>query len=296
MCGKLRRGLGEWSVFLRRGPKRSRESRRIGVQEPEAVREERSAGRGDPRSWSEGGAESARAETKRQRARERQSGLSRDTGPRASDPTEGRKRGQAGGRTDGRTDGKTGQGRAGRRRRPSPRGAAAAPGGAGRAPGVRAEEAAATTTWVGQTDGVTDGLAAAAASGGHSPSSLTRPGPRLRFCTPERRGLRVKAPRRPRPSRQPRARRPAFRGRQGARASGTQLKRARVPRGPRPGRPVLKRSARPRRLAHARVRGSALSNRPAKPVPAGTQCVVCTGVGVAFRPCGLTLVATPCCR
>ncbi|EDL06204.1 mCG124321, partial [Mus musculus] len=68
-----------------------------------------------------------------------------------------------------------------------------------------------------------------------------------------------------------------------------------VPRGPRPGRPVLKGSARPRQLAHARVRGSALSNRPAKPVPAGTQCVVCTGVGVAVRPCGLTLVATPRC-
>lgn len=176
------------------------------VPESVAVREERSAGRGDPRSWSEGGAESARAETKRQRARERQSGLSRDAGPRAGGPTEGRKHGRAGGRTDGQT-GRTGQGRAGRRRRPSPRGAAAAPGGAGRAPGVRAEEAAAaTTTWVGQTDGVTDGLAAAAASGGHSPSSLTRPGPRLRFCTPERRGLRVKAPRRPRPSRQPAAR------------------------------------------------------------------------------------------
>lgn len=112
--------------------------------------------------------------------------------------------GRAGGRTDRRED-RAGQGRAGRGRRPSPRGAAAAPGGAGRAPGVRAEEAAAATTWVGQTDEVTDGLAAAAASGGHSPSSLTRPGPRLRFCTPERRGLRVKAPRRPRPSRQPRA-------------------------------------------------------------------------------------------
>lgn len=95
---------------------------------------------------------------------------------------------RAGGWTDGRTDGEEGGGRAGRGRRPSPRGAAAAPGGAGRAPGVRAEEAAATT-WTGQTDGVTDGLAAAAASGGHSPSSLTRPGPRLRFCTPEGRGL-----------------------------------------------------------------------------------------------------------
>lgn len=260
-----------------------------------AVREERSAGRGDPRSWSEGGAESARAETKRQRARERQSGLSRDTGPGASGLTEGRKRGRAGGRTDRREDG-AGQGRAGRRWRPSPRGAAAAPGGAGRAPGVRAEEAAAATTWVGQTDGVTDGLAAAAASGGHSPSSLTRPGPRLRFCTPERRGLRVKAPRRPRPSRQPRARPPGFRGRQGARATGTQRKRARVPRSPRPGRLVLKGSARPRRLAHARVKGSALSSRPAKPVPAGTQCMVCTGGRVAVPPCGLTLVETPRCR
>lgn len=83
----------------------------MGVPEPVAVREERSAGRGDPRSWSEGGAESARAETKRQRARERQSGLNRDTGPRASGPTEGRKRGRAGGRTDRREDG-AGQGRA----------------------------------------------------------------------------------------------------------------------------------------------------------------------------------------
>lgn len=194
------------------------ESRRTGVPEPVAVRESRGALKegGDPKSQSEGGAESARAETKRQRARERQSGRSEDTGRRAGGPTEGRKRGWA----DGRTDGKTGQGKAGRGRRPSPRGAAAAPGGAGRAPGVRAEEVAAATTWVGQTDGVTDGLAAAAASGGHSPSSLTRPGPRLRFCTPERRGLRVKAPRRPRPSRQPRARSPGFPGRQGARVAG----------------------------------------------------------------------------
>ena len=95
----------------------------MGVPEPVAVREERSAGRGDPRSWSEGGAESARAETKRQRARERQSGLSGDTGPRASGPTEGRKRGRAGGRTDGQTGrrGRAGPGGGGARLLAGPR-------------------------------------------------------------------------------------------------------------------------------------------------------------------------------
>lgn len=238
-------------------------SRRMGVPEPVAGREEeRSAGKGDPRSRSEGGAESARAETKRQRAGERQSGRSGDTGRRAGGPTQGRKRG----RTDGRTDGKTGQGRAGRGRRPSPRGAAAAPGGAGRAPGVRAEEATAATTWVGQTDGVTDGLAAAAASGGHSPSSLTRPGPRLRFCTPERRGLRVKAPRRPRPSRQPRARAPPGipgppgGARRRGSCAGAHASRAAHALARRP----PKGSARPRRLAHARA-GGAPPSRTAPP-------------------------------
>lgn len=267
----------------------------MGVPEPVAGREEeRSAGKGDPRSRSEGGAESARAETKRQRAGERQSGRSGDTGRRAGGPTQGRKRG----RTDGRTDGKTGQGRAGRGRRPSPRGAAAAPGGAGRAPGVRAEEATAATTWVGQTDGVTDGLAAAAASGGHSPSSLTRPGPRLRFCTPERRGLRVKAPRRPRPSRQPRARAPPGipgppgGARRRGSCAGAHASRAAHALARRP----PKGSARPRRLAHARAGGgSALSDRPAKPVPAGT-----TTHGLYGRRSGrvsvrATLAATPCC-
>lgn len=269
-------------------------SRRMGVPEPVAVREEeRSAGKGDPRSRSEGGAESARAETKRQRAGERQSGRSGDTGRRAGGPTQGRKRG----RTDGRTDGKTGQGRAGRGRRPSPRGAAAAPGGAGRAPGVRAEEATAATTWVGQTDGVTDGLAAAAASGGHSPSSLTRPGPRLRFCTPERRGLRVKAPRRPRPSRQPRARAARDSGATRGRAPPGKLRRrARVPRGPRPGPPAPERERAPTPArACPSWGGSALSDRPAKPVPAGT-----TAHGLYSRRSGpvsvrATLAATPCC-
>lgn len=161
---------------------------------------------GPPRAGSEGGAaRSARAETKRQRGRERRGGRSGDAGRGAAGGQQDGSVGAAGGRTDGRTDGsggggEEGGGRAGRGRCPSPRGAAAAPGGAGRAPGVRAEEAAAATTWTRQTDGVTDGLAAAAASGGHSPSSLTRPGPRLRFCTPEGRGLRVKAPRPPRPA------------------------------------------------------------------------------------------------
>lgn len=150
------------------------------------------------------------------------------------------------------------------------------------------------TTWVGQTDGVTDGLAAAAASGGHSPSSLTRPGPRLRFCTPERRGLRVKAPRRPRPSRQPRAR--VARDSRAARGRAEPeppRRRARVPRGPRPGRPGLKGNARPRQLARMpELRGSALSDRPDKPVPAGTQSKVCKGGGAAGSG-GLTLAATP---
>lgn len=77
-----------------------------------AVREEGSSGKGDPRSRSEGGAESARAETKRQQARERQSGRSGDTGRRIGGPTEGRKRGRADGRTDRRED-RAGQGRAG---------------------------------------------------------------------------------------------------------------------------------------------------------------------------------------
>lgn len=178
--------MGRVEGVLKGSPKRSGGALRESPEE--SGRPERAALRAEERSEKGTGDEErgrgcGGARGQRQRDSEPGRDKAGGAGTRAGGLAAGHKDGSADGRTNGQTGKRAGagQGRVGRGRRPSPRGAAAAPGGAGRAPGVRAEEAAATT-WTGQTDGVTDGLAAAAASGGHSPSSLTQPGPRLRFC------------------------------------------------------------------------------------------------------------------